>query len=131
MSTRKLIGASVLCRVPVLASVTLDMPPSANSLFFNVRGRGRARTSEYRGWSDAASWAIRTQRMPFFAGRVGVSIRAGRPKRVRDLDNLAKPILDALTSCRVIEDDILVRSLSIEWDEGVEDGAVLVTVRAL
>jgi len=45
-----------------------------------------------------------------------MTIRAVRPdKRRRDLANLEKAISDLLVDHKVIEDDSLIESLSMEW----------------
>ena len=51
-------------------------------------------------------------------------ISLGRPNRQRrDLDNLAKPVLDLLTSHQLIDDDSAIESLSMSW--GPEPGATV------
>lgn len=115
-----------------LATVELPMPPSANGLFDNIKGHGRVRTCQYRRWSESAGWLIRGARLRPFIGRVSVSIRAGRPSRRRDLDNLAKPVLDALVACCIIVDDSdrIVREIALAWDDTVETEKIVLTVRS-
>lgn len=115
------------------AVVTLPLPPSANGLFHNVHGHGRVRTYQYRRWSDAAGWLIRVARLRAFSGPVSISIRAGRPSRRRDLDNLAKPVLDALVAYGVIVDDSdqIVREIALAWDNTIETEKIVLTVRAV
>ena len=53
-----------------------------------------------------------------FQGKVKVTIEAYRPdKRRRDLDNLLKAPLDALTHAGVYQDDELIVDLRIFWAE--------------
>jgi crossover junction endodeoxyribonuclease RusA len=110
------------------AALALPMPPSANNLWANVPGKGRVRTKQYRRWREDAGWSIRAARVPKVAGRVAIRIHAGLPGRKRDLDNLVKPILDALTSFGVIEDDCLANRIAVEWSAGVASGHVNVEV---
>ena len=110
-------------------SLALAMPPSTNSLWANAPGKGRVRTAEYRRWREDAGWMIKAARLPKITGRVAISIRAGLPARRRDLDNLTKPLLDALTSFGVIEDDGLAHRITSEWSAGVESGRVNVEIR--
>ncbi|WP_423415544.1 RusA family crossover junction endodeoxyribonuclease [Hyphomicrobium sp. B1] len=112
--------------------LTLPLPPSANALFANIRGHGRVRTYAYRKWSDVAGWTIRVERPRKFLGPVSIEIRAGIPRRRRDLDNLAKPVIDALVSFDVIVDDSdqIVRAVTLAWDSNVEPEKILLVVRA-
>ena len=106
----------------------LLMPPSANRLWRNVNGR-MVKSAEYRTWMQSAGADVLVQRArgllnstwpKSFTTPVRVHIWAGRPdKRKRDIDNRIKPLLDCLTQSRVIQDDSLVHSLTIEWAEGV------------
>lgn len=116
----------------IVIRITLPMPPSANGLFANVKGHGRVRTYAYRRWSDATGWLIRSGRIRQISGPVRVEIRAGRPSRRRDLDNLAKPCLDALVEFGVIPDDSdrVVREIILAWDAAVEPENVILSVRA-
>ena len=108
---------------------TLALPPSVNSLWTNVRGRGRVRTPAYDRWRKAAGWELQAQRPKAVKGRVAIQIRASPPVRKRDLDNLAKPALDLLVAHGAIEDDAMVCSLSLAWDRTVESGKIKVAVR--
>ena len=111
--------------------ITLTTPPSVNGAWVNVIGKGRVRSAEYRAWHNEAGWAIRAARLPMIGGLVVVAIRAALPKRSCDLDNIIKPLLDALTAFAVIEDDSKVARLRAEWAADVRPGCVVVTVRQL
>lgn len=81
-------------------SFNLPVPPSANNLFFNV-GKGRAPSQAYKAWKREAAAiisAVNDQHgKPAFGRGWQVIIRAGINHQ-RDLDNCAKPILDALVA---------------------------------
>jgi len=101
--------------------LTLPMPPSVNKCWRNVPGKGRVKTKVYKEWRLGARWAIWNQRYPpLEKGTVHLNITVEEPalKRSRDIDNLIKPILDALVEARVLEDDKskIVRGLTIRWD---------------
>lgn len=113
------------------AHVALPVPPSVNRCWRNVRGVGRVRTAHYRAWLDEAGWTLRAQRPPRIDGDVSVSIRAGRPRRRRDLDNTIKPLLDLLVSCGVIVDDSRVTALAAAWDAAIAEGQVSITIRQI
>ena len=84
----------------------LPMPPTANNMFFNLKGGGRAKTSFYKDWIKQADmllldaykragspqWHIHTP--------MQLIIVLGLTSRRRDASNCLKPIEDAL--CRVL-----------------------------
>lgn len=94
---------------------TLPYPTSLNNIFVNG-ARGRYKSPAYKAWQDAAYAAILEQGRQRIKGKVAISIAVVKPdKRRRDIDNLTKPVLDALTTMQVIEDDSLVQRISIQW----------------
>ena len=106
-------------------AIDLPFPPSTNTLFRNVPGRGRVRTKRYLTWWRVAANELLAQRTGldhavataiWRAERVGVSITLGRPdsRPRRDLDNLAKAILDRLSGVIWMDDDRVVQ-LSLQW----------------
>ena len=67
-----------------------------------------------------------------FDAPVSVDIIAYQPNRARrDLDNLPKAILDALTKARVWGDDSLVHDLRIRWGEVRRGGEIAVTIKPM
>ena len=108
------------------AEIELPMPPSVNQLWFNVPGKGRARTEPYRNWIEAAGWELKSQRPENIVGSVAVKISAGAGDKVRDLDNLIKPLLDLLVTHAVIADDADVASIVAGWDRNGMSGRVKV-----
>lgn len=120
-----------------MASFTLPWPPSANRLWRNVPGKGTLKSAQYRVWIAGAMGAIAavaTQQPCMVKGPFRVSILADRPdRRRRDLDNLAKPILDALTASAIIEDDHLAASISLAWSDlpPAKPGCVRVSVEGI
>jgi crossover junction endodeoxyribonuclease RusA len=94
----------------------LPFPPSANNLFINVKRGGRIKSPEYRAWITEAGHLLNLQKPKPITGRAKVLITAVRPdKRKRDIANLEKPILDLLVTHKILEDDSLVESLTLEW----------------
>ena len=57
---------------------------------------------------------------------VAVTVKVGRAKRAKDIDNLNKALLDLLQALRVIGKDRDVSKLTIERDTAIEDGRVQV-----
>lgn len=98
-----------------MVELHLPYPPSANRLW-RRSGRVMHKSTEYTKWLRDAGWAAKAQRPGAVTGPYRLQIQAVRPdKRKRDLDNLAKPISDLLTSIGVIADDSDCEVLSMRW----------------
>ena len=95
--------------------LSLPVPPSANELHRVVRGR-LIRSKAYRTWlaqaSQLAALLAASKRIPTLAHcRVVIAAPVGYR---RDLDNMAKPVLDALQKAGVLEDDRYVESVTVK-----------------
>jgi len=92
-----------------MISLELPVPPSANRIW--RVGRGRTYLSpEYRLWLKKARILIRNQyRGKPLTGEVFVNIAWFRRARRGDLDNKAKPILDALKGLAYADDRQVAR----------------------
>ena len=117
--------------------LSLPWPPSVNVYWRNVGGRvlisreGRAYARVVYGCALEQSMTLSVGRKAFVAP-VSVDIIAYPPNRARrDLDNLPKAILDALTKARVWEDDSLVHDLRIRWGEVRKGGEIQITINAM
>lgn len=118
-----------------VACLSLPWPPSVNRYWRSPnKGRLAGRTllsAEARAYREAAAFAViqGDGNVPTLTARLAVSIVACPPdRRKRDLDNLLKPLLDALTHNAVIADDSLIDDLRITRGDIVTDGLVIVTV---
>lgn len=107
-------------------SFDLPMPPSVNSMYRNVPGKGRVKTKDAKKWATEAGWMLVAQRNrdgrhKCITGSVEVEVTAYRPaSKRRDLDNILKALLDLLTSTKTIADDSQVVAINARWvDEGV------------
>jgi crossover junction endodeoxyribonuclease RusA len=110
--------------------IELPYPPSLNTCFQNIPGRGRAITPRYREWLNEAMWIIKSQKPAKFDVEVSISIGIVAPdKRSRDIDNLIKPCLDVLVKALVIKDDSskYVRKVSAQWIASGPPCVVLIT----
>ena len=96
------------------------LPPSANNLFANVRGKGRVKTERYKGWLNAAGWDVLLAKPKTMQFPVKVTILIRRHNKRSDIDNQNKPLLDLLVKHGVLIDDSQVMSLTTEWSEAVE-----------
>lgn len=96
--------------------LTLPMPPSVNTLYRNVPGRGRVKTARYRTWEAAAKASFLAQRRGVTAvpGHFKAHLIFDDTKRRGDIDNRAKAIFDFLQP-DVIADDALCDRLTLEW----------------
>ena len=94
-----------------------EFPPSTNTLWMPVKGKGLVKTKEYRAWQDANAWIIRQQiGLVKIEGPFEIYFVFERPdRRKRDLDNLLKASLDCITNARVVQDDYLCQKLTAEW----------------
>ncbi len=84
--------------------LTLPMPPSTNTLYRNVAGKGRVTSARYMRWKEAAATEALLQRQKHIGGPVEVSIRVKRDRR-SDIDNRVKAAVDFLVSQGFIDDD--------------------------
>ena len=95
----------------------LPIPPSANALTRNA-GNRRHKTLDYKAWIADAGWAI--QRAPAatrrpIAGPYALVIKAQRPNKMRDLDNIVKPLNDLLKRHKLITDDRHCQRIEASW----------------
>ena len=112
-------------------TLILPWPPSVNTYWRQFRGRAIL-SKAGRQYRDVAVAAARAQHVPTLKGRLSVTLHVMPPdKRRRDLDNLPKGVLDALTHAEVYEDDSQIDDLHIIRGERHEGGAVVVKIRVL
>ena len=94
----------------------LPFPPSVNTYWRNFNGRMliSKKGREYR--KAVADQVLIQKGAKHYQGKVKMTIEAWRPdERKRDLDNLLKAPLDALTHAGVYVDDQLIVDLRIFW----------------
>lgn len=117
-----------------MTAITLPYPPSLNTYWRSVRGRvlisakGRSYRTQVaqtvmvaRQSGDVSAWPI--------LQRLAVRIDAAPPdRRKRDLDNITKALLDALTHAGVWLDDSQIDDLRIVRQPHMSGGQVTVTV---
>ena len=112
----------------------LPYPPSVNTYWRHVGPRVLI-SAKGRAYRTAVQAAVleQTRRGPLrLSARLSVAILAYPPdRRARDLDNLPKAVLDALTAAGLWLDDEQIDRLLIERREPVREGALTVTVETL
>lgn len=112
-----------------MTPITLPWPPSVNRYYRNVAGKTLI-SAEGRAYRCAVVNLLAEARtVPPLAGAVAVDIEAHMPdRRCRDLDNLLKGLLDALTHAGLWLDDSQVHDLRIHRAPTI-GGMVKVSVR--
>ena len=110
----------------------LPWPPSMNHYWRNVSGRtliskeGRLYRERIQAQAIAEGWSLWLGR----SERLAVRINAIPPdKRRRDLDNMLKPMLDALTHAGLWDDDSQIDDLHICRHPPRAGGLMIVEVR--
>lgn len=100
--------------VPVVYQI--PPPPSVNSLYRNVPGKGRVKTERYKTWQRAALNELVAQRARHFDQPCIVNLSLPENQR-GDIDNRLKPVLDLLKAAGVLTDDskAYVRAVSAAW----------------
>lgn len=103
-----------------MIEITMPWPPSVNTYWRTFQGRMiiSAKGRDYR--EAVADQVLMQKAAKHYEGKLKVEIEAWRPdNRRRDLDNLLKAVLDALTHAGVWADDGLIVDLRIYWAENV------------
>lgn len=120
----------------VLRIEIADMPPSANAMRSHVIRDGKVKSfksAAYAAWKDATAWTIKGKKPGRISGPYRLSIavqRDWRSKRARDIDNIIKPVSDALVAAGVVVDDSLAESVSAKWADNLGGPAVVVLISA-
>lgn len=112
--------------------VCVPMPPSANNLFRSMVGKTggvfRVKTTEYKRWIKSAELELMRLRGPeSMPARLRLTAR-GKINRARDLDNMIKPIQDALVEYEVIPGDNLMNVIGLVVDYKPDHGEPRVSV---
>ena len=112
-----------------IVQLVLPWPPSVNT-YWGFHGHRRFLTKKAQEFKKDVAIAVQGQKLG--QSRLSVTIIAHAPdKRVRDLDNILKPTLDALVQAGLFDDDSQVDLLTIQRGEIVKGGKAIVTVALL
>lgn len=110
--------------------ITIPYPPSVNSYWRTVNGRTMLskRASEYKRVVAKAVMIHAANK--HLGGRLEVDLVVHPPQvnRRRDIDNLAKGVLDSLQSAGVYLDDSQIDKLTITRAEPVPGGVIIATI---
>ena len=110
--------------------ITLPFPPSVNSMYANVPGKGRVKSKAYSAWKTEALWALKAQKARRVDGEVSIWIGLVPPsKHAMDASNRIKSVEDLLVAGGVLPDDSgkYVRRVSAEWLAAGEPCVVIVS----
>ena len=116
-----------------MISLTLPWPPSVNRIWRCVGGRVLL-SAEGRAYRQAVAVAVLEQHGAGdpLAGRLSMTIEAYPPdRRRRDVDNMAKAILDSLERAGVYKNDAQIDHLSIRRMSVEKPGRVEVSIRQI
>lgn len=114
-----------------------EMPPSTNGLRKSFLKDGKVvsvKSDQYSSWRKAVLWEIAAQRAGRIEGAYSLTIAAQRnwrSKRARDIDNLIKPISDALVKAGIVQDDSLAESVTARWADDLQGHAAVIDVEGL
>ena len=116
-----------------MINITLPWPPSVNRIWRSVGGRVLL-SAEGRTYRQAVEVAVLEQHGAGdpLTGRLSMTIRAYPPdRRRRDVDNMAKAILDSLERAGVYVNDAQIDHLSIRRMSVEKPGRVEVSIRQI
>ena len=97
-------------------SIKITRPFSANAMYTP----GFYKTRQYKAWIREAGKEIMIQRPDKHTGPYRLVLEAGRPDaRVRDADNLLKPVSDLLVRHQIVRDDSDAVETVARWVDGM------------
>ncbi len=115
-----------------MTTFTIPFPPTVNHMI-RTFGKQRFMSAEYRAFTGMISVIVKRERVPNFGEqRLAIAIELCAPnKRKFDIDNRAKPTIDALMKAGVMDDDSQIDQLHVKRGPIVKGGCAIVTVEAL
>lgn len=109
-------------------TLTLPYPPSVNKAWRTYRGR-MLLAKPARDYRDAVSAVTLCNGVLNLSGQLDVAVIACPPDgKLRDIDNVAKSLLDAMRVGKVYRDDSQVRRLRLEWGPVTPGGRAVVCI---
>lgn len=95
---------------------TLPYPPSANRYWRNVKGR-MVVSANARAYKEEVGWMVKAKVKEPMPGDIYVRVRIFRPRKIGDLDNTLKVLLDALKGIVFIDDEQVVEIRANRFDD--------------
>jgi crossover junction endodeoxyribonuclease RusA len=95
---------------------SLPYPPTANKYWRNVNGR-MVVSADARAYKEEVGWLLKLKIKEPLPGDVYVKVRIFRPRKIGDLDNTLKVLLDALKGIVFFDDDQVVEIRANRFDD--------------
>jgi crossover junction endodeoxyribonuclease RusA len=109
----------------------LPYPPSINH-YFKRRGIRTFIGAEGMIFRKQVCIVLMAAKVRPMAGILAMKVRVYPPdRRKRDIDNIQKPLLDALEKGRAFFNDCQIKHLTIVMKEPIEGGKTIVTIRKI
>lgn len=102
-----------------ILNLTLPYPPQQNHYYAVYRGR-KVLSAKGRQYKSDVLTICRVERVTPIAGNLQVTFRAFRPRKVGDLDNLIKGILDSLQGSAFENDKQIIEIHAYRYDDKVD-----------
>ena len=110
--------------------LTLPYPPSVNT-YWGFHGHRRFVTTKALQFKARVAHAVSLSNVRFGNERLEILVVLYAPdKRVRDIDNVLKPLLDALVQAGLFKDDSQVDMLTVIRKEYIAGGQCQVVVKS-
>jgi crossover junction endodeoxyribonuclease RusA len=115
-----------------MIELTLPFPPSANAYIRHVSGHQHYFSPEAKAFRKEVAVLVKLTRIKPLRGRLKVVVDLHGPnRRAFDIDNRAKPLLDALMHAGCFVDDEQVDRLEIVRGPIVKGGVAIVKITEL
>ncbi|OHB48034.1 MAG: hypothetical protein A2Y10_08680 [Planctomycetes bacterium GWF2_41_51] len=112
-------------------TIELPYPPSVNH-YFKRRGKQTFIGADGIMFRRKVCLALMAARVSPMAGMLAMKVRAYPPdRRKRDIDNIQKPLLDALEKGRAFFNDCQIKHLTTVMREPISGGKTIVTIRTI
>jgi crossover junction endodeoxyribonuclease RusA len=112
-----------------MIELNLPYPPSVNT-YWGFRGSRRFLTKTANDFKLIVNLAAKRAR--FGDDKVGLEILLHAPdRRRRDIDNVLKPLIDALQAAGVFDDDSQVDQLMVARGSVLKGGSCVVKIKSL
>jgi crossover junction endodeoxyribonuclease RusA len=112
-----------------MIELNLPYPPSVNT-YWGFKGSRRFLTKKANDFKLIVN--LSSKRARFGADKVSIEILLHAPdRRRRDIDNICKPIFDALQAAGVFDDDSQVDQLMVSRGTVIKGGSCVVKIKSL
>jgi crossover junction endodeoxyribonuclease RusA len=96
--------------------LTLPYPPQVNHFYTVARGR-KILSTKGREYKNGVGKQLMAERVRPTDGNVRITFTAYRPRKIGDLDNLLKPVLDSLKGFAFDDDKQVIEIHAIRKDD--------------